>query len=34
MELFARVPFKRGKEVKIVWRMTGSRPLKVTATSA
>ncbi|MFD1540503.1 hypothetical protein [Nonomuraea guangzhouensis] len=29
--LFAPVPFKRGKEVKIVWRMTGEGPLKVTA---
>ncbi|MEV1240507.1 hypothetical protein ACIBO2_04540 [Nonomuraea sp. NPDC050022] len=29
--LFAPVPFNRGKEVKIVWRMTGEGPLKVTA---
>lgn len=29
--LFAPVPFERGKEVKIVWRMTGEGPLKVTA---
>ncbi|MFG1682382.1 hypothetical protein ACGFNP_19600 [Nonomuraea sp. NPDC049269] len=29
--LFAPVPFKRGKEVKIVWRMTGAGSLKVTA---
>ncbi|WP_433511769.1 hypothetical protein ACQP2T_49620 [Nonomuraea sp. CA-143628] len=29
--LFAPVPFGRGKEVKIVWRMTGEGPLKVTA---
>ena len=32
--LFAPVPFKRGKEVKIVWRMTGEGPLKVTAALA
>ncbi|GAA4586966.1 hypothetical protein GCM10023194_34590 [Planotetraspora phitsanulokensis] len=29
---FAAVPFKRGEEVKIVWRMTGSGPLVVGAT--
>jgi hypothetical protein len=29
---FATVPFERGKEVKIVWRMTGSGPLEVGAT--
>jgi hypothetical protein len=32
--LFAPVPFQRGKEVKIVWRMTGEGPLKVTAVLA
>lgn len=32
--LFAPVPFKRGKDVKIVWRMTGEGPLKVTAALA
>lgn len=30
--LFAQVPFKRGKEVKLVWRMTGEGPLKAAAT--
>ncbi|MER6942849.1 hypothetical protein ABT294_02385 [Nonomuraea sp. NPDC000554] len=30
--LFAPVPFRRGEEIKIVWRMTGEGPLKVTAT--
>ncbi|MFG1942255.1 hypothetical protein [Nonomuraea sp. NPDC048826] len=30
--LFAEVPFKAGAEVKIVWRMTGDGPLKVSAT--
>ncbi|GAA4563990.1 hypothetical protein [Planotetraspora kaengkrachanensis] len=29
---FAAMPFKRGEEVKIVWRMTGSGPLVVGAT--
>ncbi|WP_336212357.1 hypothetical protein [Nonomuraea sp. LPB2021202275-12-8] len=29
--LFAEVPFKRGKEIKIVWRMTGEGPLEVSA---
>jgi hypothetical protein len=28
---FAPLPFARGKEVKIVWRMTGSGPLKISA---
>jgi hypothetical protein len=28
---FAALPFKPGKEVKIVWRMTGSGPLEVGA---
>ncbi|MFI6791230.1 hypothetical protein ACIBG4_28255 [Nonomuraea sp. NPDC050383] len=30
--LFAPVPFRKGREVKIVWRMTGEGPLTVTAT--
>ncbi|GIH25003.1 hypothetical protein Aph01nite_33130 [Acrocarpospora phusangensis] len=30
--LFAPSPFPAGKEVKIVWRMTGSGPLTVAAT--
>ncbi|MEV0198121.1 hypothetical protein [Nonomuraea sp. NPDC050691] len=30
--LFAPAPFERGREVKIVWRMTGEGPLTVTAT--
>ncbi|TXK43198.1 hypothetical protein [Nonomuraea sp. C10] len=30
--LFAEVPFEAGAEVKIVWRMTGDGPLKVSAT--
>lgn len=29
--LFAEVPFERGQEVKIVWRMTGEGPLKASA---
>jgi hypothetical protein len=29
---FAPVPLPVGKEVKIVWRMTGSGPLRITAT--
>jgi hypothetical protein len=30
--VFARVPLPVGEEVKIVWRMTGSGPLRVAAT--
>ncbi|WP_248961426.1 hypothetical protein [Sphaerisporangium perillae] len=30
--LFMDVPFPRGREVKIVWRMTGEGPLKIKAT--
>ncbi|WP_371785738.1 hypothetical protein [Streptosporangium subroseum] len=30
--LFAPLPFPTGKTVKIVWRMTGSGPLRVSAT--
>ena len=30
--LFSPVPFKRKKEIKIVWRMTGEGPLKAVAT--
>jgi hypothetical protein len=29
--LFAKVPFERGQEIKIVWRMTGEGPLKASA---
>lgn len=29
--LFAMVPFEHGRDVKIVWRMTGTGPLTVTA---
>lgn len=29
--LFAEVPFERGQEVKIVWRMTGAGPFKASA---
>ncbi|MDA0637089.1 hypothetical protein OUY22_27110 [Nonomuraea sp. MCN248] len=29
---FAEAPFEAGAEVKIVWRMTGDGPLKVSAT--
>jgi hypothetical protein len=28
---FAPLPFARGKEIKIVWRMTGSGPLEISA---
>ncbi|AWS44345.1 hypothetical protein DKM19_26355 [Streptosporangium sp. 'caverna'] len=30
--LFAPLPFPTGKTVKIAWRMTGSGPLRVSAT--
>ncbi|WP_193205901.1 hypothetical protein [Microbispora sitophila] len=29
--MFAPLPFAAGREVKIVWRMTGEGPLRVTA---
>jgi len=29
--LFMEAPFARGREVKIVWRMTGEGPLRVSA---